>query len=140
MELCQKSLQIQHLCSSIFQRRLGYFTNALKCVYCMKVFTIPSWIPKLKEPNIFFNLPPPTYQKITKIIKCMKFSGSSCPLDQIAIICFKRCPYLRPFISNICTEVLRSNTLPTQWTKAATILIHKTGDPSLPENFRPINF
>ena len=37
-----------------------YFTNALKCVNRMKVFTIPSWIPKLKEPNIPFvstNLP-----------------------------------------------------------------------------------
>ena len=32
-----------------------YFTNALKCVNRMKVFTIPSWIPKLKEPNIPFN-------------------------------------------------------------------------------------
>ena len=68
----------------------------------------------------------------------MKSSGSPCPLDKISIICFKRCPYLRSFILNICTEVLRSNTLPAQWTKAATILIHKKGDPSLPENFRPI--
>ena len=68
----------------------------------------------------------------------MKSSGSPFPLDQTGIICFNRCPYLRSFISNICTEVLRSNTLPAQWTKAATILIHKKGDPSLPENFRPI--
>ena len=104
----------------------------------MKVFTIPSWIPKLKEPNIPFNLSPPTYQEITRIIKRMKFPGSSCPLDQISMICFKPYPHLRSFILNICTEVLRSNTLPAQWTKAAIILIHKKGDPSLPENFRPI--
>ena len=38
-----------------------YFTNSLKCVNRMKVFTIPSWIPKLREPNIPFNLSPPTY-------------------------------------------------------------------------------
>ena len=81
---------------------------------------------------------PPTYQEITWVIKRMKSSGSPCPLDQIPIICFKRCPYLRSFIVNICTEVLRSNTLPAQWTKATTILIHKKGDPSLPENFKPI--
>ena len=68
----------------------------------------------------------------------MKSSGSPCPLDQISMICFKRCPCLRSFILNICTEVLTSNTLPAQWTKAAAILIHKKGDPSLPENFRPI--
>ena len=102
------------------------------------MFTIPSWIPKLKEQNIPFNLSPPTYQEITWVIKHMKSSGPPCPLDQIPIICFKRCPYLRSFIVNICTEVLRSNTLPAQWTKATTILIHKKGDPSLPENFKPI--
>ena len=73
-------------------------------------------------------------------MKRIKSSGSPCPLDQISIICFKRCPYFRSFLLNICTEVLRSNTLPAQWTKAAPILIHKKGDPSLPENFRPITF
>ena len=115
-----------------------YLTNALKCVNRMEVFTIPSWIPKLKEPSIPFNLSPPTYQEITRIIKRMKSSGSLCPLDQISIICFKQYPYLRSFMLNTCTEILRSNTLPAQWTKAATILIHKKGDLSLPENFRPI--
>ena len=70
----------------------------------------------------------------------MKFSGLPYPLDQISIICFKRCPYLRSFILNICPEVLRSNTLPAQWTKAATILIHKKGEPSLSESFKPITF
>ena len=55
-----------------------YFTNALKCVNCMKVFPIPSWIPKLKEPNIPVNLSPPTYHEITRIIKGMKSSGSPC--------------------------------------------------------------
>ena len=44
--------------------------------------------------------------------------------------------YLRSFILNYYNEVLRSNTLPAQWTKAATILIHKESAPSLPKNFR----
>ena len=46
---------------------------------------------------------------------------------------------LRSFNLKICAEVLRSNSLPAQWTKAASILIHKKGDPSLPEKFRPIS-
>ena len=29
-----------------------YFTEALKRINRMKVFTIPSWMPQLKEPNI----------------------------------------------------------------------------------------
>ena len=89
-----------------------YFTNVLKCIIQMKVFTILSWVPKLKEPNIPFNLSLPSHQKITRIIKRMKSSGSPCPLDQISIICFKRCPYLRSFMLNIWTEVIRSNNLP----------------------------
>ena len=44
-----------------------YFRNALKCVNRIKVLTIPSWIPKLKEPNITFNLSPPTYQQIYEL-------------------------------------------------------------------------
>ena len=105
------------------------FTYALKCVNRMKVVTIPSCIPKLKEPNIPSNLSLLPHQDITQIFMGMKLSGSSCSLDQISIICFKRCPYLRSFILNVCTEVLTSNTLPVQWTKAVTILIHKKGKP-----------
>ena len=124
--------------SNIITIIFSIITITLNYVNRMKVFIIPSWIPKLKEPNIPFNLSPPTYQEITRIIKHMKSSGSPCLLYQISIICFKRCPYLRSFMLNICAKVLRSNTLPAQWTKAATIFIHKKGDPSLLESFRPI--
>ena len=66
---------------SIFQRSSGYyFTDARKCINRMKVYTIPSWMPKPKEPNIPFNLPPPSYQEITRIIKRMKSSGSTMPI------------------------------------------------------------
>ena len=77
----------------------------------------------------------PTYHEITRIIKSMKSFGSPCSFDTITKICFKRCPYLRSFVLNICTEGLRSNTLPAQSTKVVTILIHKKGDPIL---LRPI--
>ena len=40
---------------------------------------------------------------------------------------------------DICTEVLRNNTLGAQWTKVTAILIYRKCDPSLPENFEPIN-
>ena len=85
-----------------------YFTNAMKCLNYMNMLTIPSEIPKLKEPNSPFNLSAPAYYKIRRIIKRIKSSGSPCPLDEISIIFFKRCPYLRSFILNICTEVEQS--------------------------------
>ena len=68
----------------------------------------------------------------------MKTSGSPSPLDQISIICFKRCPYLRTYLAELIQAVWLSGTVPDEWKKACTILIHKTDDPNLPENFRPI--
>jgi hypothetical protein len=68
----------------------------------------------------------------------MKTSGSPSPLDQISIICFKRCPYLRTYLTELIQAVWLSGTVPDEWKKACTILIHKKDDPNLPENFRPI--
>ena len=68
----------------------------------------------------------------------MKSSGSPCPLDQISIISFKRCPYLRTYITEIIKVVWSSGTLPNEWKKACTVLAHKKGDPNDPANFRPI--
>ena len=69
-------------------------------------------IPKFNDPSVEFDLFPPTYSKICKIVKRMKASGSPCHLDQIFIICFKRCSILRSFILEICKEVLRLKSIP----------------------------
>ena len=99
---------------------------------------VPSWIPKLSDPVFQFDLDPPTYQQITNIIRKMKSSGSPCPLDQLSIICFKRCPYLRSYLTELIHETWRSGTVPTVWKRACTILIHKKGHTDDPSNFRPI--
>ena len=63
-----------------------------------KVFNLPSWILTLSDPAIPFNLEPPTYQQLSNVIRKMEASGSPCPLDQLSIICFKRCPLLRSYL------------------------------------------
>ena len=68
----------------------------------------------------------------------MKASGSPCPLDQLSIICFKRCPFLRSYLTDLIRAVRLSGTIPSEWKKASTILIHKKGDPNTPSNFRLI--
>ena len=59
-------------------------------------------------------------------------------LDQISIICFKKYPYLRSFMLDICTEVLRTSYKYNR-PKLPPFSSNKKGDPSLPENFKPIN-
>lgn len=68
----------------------------------------------------------------------MKSSASPCPLDQISIIAFKKCPYLRTHLWRIITNCWTNSFFPTPWKKAVTILIYKKGSNTEPENFRPI--
>ena len=84
---------------------LKYFKTVLTKVNPNKIFQIPSWIPMLHDPIIEFDLEPPTYRQITNIIRKMKTSGSPCPLDQISIISFKRCPYLRTYLTELIQAV-----------------------------------
>ena len=67
----------------------------------------------------------------------MKASGSPCPLDQVSVICLKRCPYLRTYLTAIVVEIWKSGHIPVMWKKAVSILIHKKGDSDKPENFCP---
>ena len=68
----------------------------------------------------------------------MKASGSPCPLDKISIIPFKRCPYLRSYITEVFKVIWQSGEIPAGWKKACTVLVHKKGDTEDPSNFRPI--
>ena len=115
-----------------------YFTKTLAAVHPGKLFHIPSWIPRLSDPQVEFDLDPPSYQQVTAVISKMKASGSPFPLDQISVICFKRCPYLRTYLTELIRAVWLSGSIPSEWKRACTILIHKKGNTSIPSNFRPI--
>ena len=117
---------------------LSHFTKTLAAIHPNKLFNIPSWIPALSDPEIQFDLDPPSYQQVTNIIRKTKASGSPCPLDQLSIICFKRCPFLRTYLTDLIRAVWLSGTIPSEWKKACTILIHKKGDTNTPSNFRLI--
>ena len=69
----------------------------------------------------------------------MKASGCPCPLDQISIIFFQRCPFLRSYLTDRIQAVWSSGSIPSEWKKACTILIHKKDDTNTPSNFRPIS-
>jgi hypothetical protein len=101
----------------------AYFTRTFSAVIPNKIFNISSWIPKFSSPTTPFNLDPPTYNEITNIIRKMKLSGSPCPLYQISVICLKRCPYLRTYLTEIIQAAWSSGCVPSEWKNACTILI-----------------
>ena len=117
---------------------LEYFKTSFSAISPNKAFHIPAWIPQFSAPDTPFNLDAPTYQQITNVINKMKSSGTPCPLDQISIICFKRCPYLRSYLTEIIHVAWKSGAVPSNWKRACTILVHKKGDQDNPANFRPI--
>ena len=115
-----------------------YFRRTLTTINPGKYFRIPSWIPQLSAPTVQFTDKPPTYAKVTRVIRKLKSSGSPCPLDQIPALCLKKCPYLRSYLTAVIESIWRTKTVPEAWKKAVTILIYKKGDTANPENFRPI--
>ena len=68
----------------------------------------------------------------------MKSKGSPCPLDQISIICFDKCTYLRTYITAIRAKIWETNHIPSSWKRAVSILIYKKDSTDNPANFRPI--
>ena len=115
-----------------------FFKKSVKCANPTKKFQIPSWIPFFPSPEKEFDSNPRTYAEISQIIKRMKTSGSPCPLDQISIISYKRCPYLRSYLTAIIAEIWKKKVIPPTWKKAITILIYKKGSTDNPGNFRSI--
>ena len=68
----------------------------------------------------------------------MKASASPCPLDQVSIISFKRCPYLRSYLTDLIRCAWFSRVVPSAWKRACTVLVHKKGATDDPSHFRPI--
>ena len=89
-------------------------------------------------PVIPFDLETPTYHQILNVIRKMKTSGSPCPQDQLSIICFKRCPFLRTYLSEIIRTAWATESVPGEQKRACTILNHKKENANDPVNFRPI--
>ena len=68
----------------------------------------------------------------------MKSSTLPCPLDQVSVIAFKKCPILRSHPTKIIQSAWKIRTFPKSWKSGITVLAYNKGDPNEPETFRPI--
>ena len=104
----------------------------------MNKFNIPAWIPQYDIPKKSFNLQPPSYRDITKIISKMKDGAAAYLLDQVSVLTLKKCPYLRTHMMRLIQKLWKGQNIPCIWKKAITILIYSSDNPLSPKNFRPI--
>ena len=65
-------------------------------------------------------------------------SGSPCALDKLSVVAFKRCPYLRTYLTELFSLLWNSCEIPMNWKRVCTVLVHKKGDTSDPSYFRPV--
>ena len=78
-------------------------------------------------------------QEIAKILKKMKNKSSS--PDRISNEILKCCsPVVESFIESAFNQCLLERTYSANIKTAKVILLHKKGDKSNPENYRPISF
>jgi len=115
-----------------------YFSKILSEPNANRAFFRPQWMCPNPPPTSPFPDTPPTYKDVIKIVGSMKASSSPCPLDAISIIIFKRCPILCTYLADLISACWVLKYFPRIWRRASVALIHKKGDTSDPQNFRPI--
>ncbi len=117
-----------------------YFSNIYAEKNPNRAFIRPDWIPEKTPPTTPFihSSHPPTFKDVSRVVSAMKARSCPSPLDAISIIIFKRCPILRTHLANLLSACWIRQYFPKIWRRATVTLIHKKGDTSDPQNFRPI--
>ena len=102
--------------------------------------TLPDWVQAHMHIDISeeFDMTPIRPSLVKSCLK--KCSSSSSPgSDGISYFHMKKLPSTHLFLATLYTKILlHSHEAPTNWCSADIILLPKGGDPSKPENFRPI--
>ena len=127
MEILRKSFRAERRVKPLLTENdcEKYFKNILSEKNRRKRFTYTSWMKTFKDPITNFNLEPPTYTEITKIISKMKSSTSPCPVDPVSVIAFKKCPILRSHLTKIIQSAWKIRTFPEAWKSGITVLAYK---------------
>lgn len=85
------------------------------------------------------NVPPIIEDEIHKAIKTQKNDKAPGP-DQINNESLLSCNnYIAPLLTCIFNDIVNTEIIPTQWTTSTIILLHKKGDKTNINNYRPIS-
>ena len=86
-----------------------------------------------------FRLTPATLPELSAAVNGMK-SSRAVGVDGVPLFAIRRCfPVIGPMLLRIVNASLASGVFPSAWKTACIVPIFKSGDRTLPNNFRPIS-
>ena len=77
-------------------------------------------------------------QKVLKIMKPRKSSGDDCIPPEFWRICLDS-NILFQWLLKFCNLIWQNEQIPDEWRRAQVACLFKKGDPSCPDNYRPIS-
>lgn len=85
------------------------------------------------------NVPPILEDEVQKAIKTQKYDKAPGP-DEISNELLLSCrTYIAPLLTCIFNDILNTEIIPSQWTASTIVLLHKKGDKTNINNYRPIS-
>lgn len=94
-------------------------------------------LPTNTQPNIQFDNSGIKPKDIRNVLKKAKATSSPGP-DGIPYGLFKRLPAVQHVMATLFNRLLEKTQVPPSWQQGCITLIHKSGDPDEPANYRPI--
>ena len=80
---------------------------------------------------------PPSFAEFSAVIRSRRNSSAPGP-NGIPYTVWKRCPNLQMRLFSIISRAWKLTEIPPSWQQAVIRLVHKSGSPNEPSNFRPI--
>ena len=98
--------------------------------------------PEFRPPTVCasrFELKPATLPELSAAVRRMS-SSRAVGLDEVPILAVRRCfAVIGPLLLHIINTSIASGIFPEMWKVACVLPLHKAGDRSLAQNYRPIS-
>ena len=89
------------------------------------------------KPEYSFEIRPPSIKEFRSGLRG-KRNGAAPGLNALTYLIFKKCPSILRCLYKICKHVYKTKDIPEDWAAAFVVLLQKSDNLALPEEFRPI--